>query len=384
MMFRNKYLFLFFLLMFTVDAFAQPDSLPVNIILEKNDTGDSLWLTVSINSYTKPGSLMLTASVEDPAKRDTFFLPVIDSVSQFCFVFPPAIQQNLLLQTYFFPGIFKVSGMINDHKRSLTIKAILITDNEKIFTKEITFKDDSRFTLPALVFEKQASLAFNFANNNQWKTHPDMSISVSPAPKDFTELVFSAEIKRADEQKAGQPGKNNILNDSLAKGVKTDPTYKTLEGLDVAASKKSNIEKFNEEYSSGLFRGGSERVIDCIDNNSILSYRNCITYLQTQVPGLMISTELFGETIVRWRGAEMKAFYIDEIAVDIEQVLGINTADIAMLKVYPPPFFGSSNGGGGAIALYTRRGVYNRPGGINWLFTIKGYAPQVNVLFEGK
>ena len=46
--------------------------------------------------------------------------------------------------------------------------------------------------------------------------------------------------------------------------------------------------------------------------------------------------------IVKWRGHETKAFYIDEIRVDIEQLLGVNTADIAMLKVYPPPFFGSS------------------------------------------
>ena len=85
-----------------------------------------------------------------------------------------------------------------------------------------------------------------------------------------------------------------------------------------------------------------------------------------------------------WRGKEMSAFYIDEIAVDLEQMLGMNTADIAMLKVYPPPFFGSSNGSGGAIALYTRRGEYGstRANDKKWLFTVKGYSPPVYVLFE--
>jgi hypothetical protein len=383
-MYRKKFFLFSCLLFFFINSFAQSDSLPVKLSLEKSDSGDSLWFTVSINRYTKPGSLMFTASLENNAAKDTFFLPVIDSVSQYCFVYPLAIQQNLSLQAYFFPGIFKVSGMLNDHKRSSPIKAILITDNEKIYNKEITLQANNRFTLPPLVFEKQASLAFNYADDNKWKNHPDIAISISPAATDFTQLVFSTEIKRVDVQNSGQAGKKNTTSDSLENVVKADSTYKILKGVQVAAAKKSNIEKFNEAYSSGLFKDGSEKVIDCLDNNGILSYPNCLNYLQTLIPGLSISTDQSGDMVVNWRGREMKAFYIDEIAVDIEQVLGINTAEIAMLKVYPPPFFGSAKGDGGAIALYTSRGEFSRPDttGIHWLFTIKGYSAAVNILFE--
>jgi len=367
------------LLVFCVAGFAQPGNMPVKITMDKTDTGDSIWLTVSVAGYTKTSSLMLTASLQNTASRDTFFLPVIDAVSNFCFVFPSSISDNLLLRAWFSPGIFRVSGQVNDVKKQTAIKAILITDNEKIFNKEIAIQKDNSFTLPALVFEKKASLAFNYKDDKLWQTHPDVTLSVKPAISDFTQLVFSSVIKRVDETGKPQPEKI-ILNDSIE--TLANDKYKALEGVQVVTTKKTNIEKFNDEYSSGVFNDGSERVIDCLDNNGILSYPNCLNYLQRLIPGLSVSTEQSGDMQVKWRGKEVKAFYIDEIAVDIEQVLGVSTSDIAMLKVYPPPFFGSSNGDGGAIALYTRRGAYGKSNGIKWLFSLKGYSPQINVLFK--
>lgn len=381
-MFCKKYIFLFCLLACRVSGFAQTDSLPVKISVSKINTTDSIWLIVSLNSYTKTSSLMFTASLQNAAVKDTFFLPVIDSVSQYCFVFPSSIHDNLLLNAYFYPGIFKVSGTVKNPGRQPGIKAIIITENEKIYNKVLSLNRDNNFSLPALVFEKGASLAFNYTDDKRWQTHPDVDVSVKPAAADFKQLVFSTVITRVDDQGNRQAEKIILNKDSIAKIVKPGDQYKTMKDLEVATSKKTNIERFNAQYSTGLFNDGSERVIDCLDNNSILSYPNCLNYLQSQVAGLSISTEQFGDMAVKWRGQTMKAFFIDEIAVDIEQVLGVSTSDIAMLKVYPPPFFGSANGSGGAIALYTRRGGNGKPGsGVNWLFDIKGYAPQINVLF---
>lgn len=371
------------LLFLSINGLAQSDNLPVKITLDKTSVSDSVWMVVSLNSYTKTSSLMFTASLQNEASRDTFFLPVIDSVSHFCFVFPSDIHDNLLLKAYFYPGIFRVSGMVKNPGRQPAIKAIVITDNEKVYNKEISLKNDNSFSLPALVFEKGASLAFNYADDKRWQTHPNVDISLKPAITDFKELVFSTLIKRIDEQGNRQAEKIILNKDSVDKAIKADDKYKVLKDVEVAATKKTAVERFNAQYSTGVFNDGSERVIDCLDNSSILSYPNCLNYLQTQVPGLSISTEQFGDMAVKWRGQTMKAFYIDEIAVDIEQVLGVSTSDIAMLKVYPPPFFGSANGSGGAIAIYTRRGENGRPGtGINWLFGIRGYAPQINVLFK--
>lgn len=378
-----KYIFPLCLLILSMGSFAQSDSLPVKIAIAKTNTGDSIWLIVSLNSYTKTSSLMFTASLQNATVKDTFFLPVIDSVSNYCFVFPSTIHDNLLLRAYFYPGIFKVSGMVKKTGKQPAIKAIVITDNEKVFNKEISLKNDNSFSLPPLVFEKQASLVFNYVDDKRWQTHPDVELAVKPAVPDFNQLVFSSVINRVDDQGNPQAEKIILNKDSIAHITKADDKYKVLKDVEVAASKKSNIEKFNAQYSTGMFNDGSERVIDCLDNSNILSYPDCLNYLRTQIPGISISTEQFGDMVVKWRGQTMKAFYIDEIAVDIEQVLGVSTGDIAMLKVYPPPFFGSSSGSGGAIAVYTRRGEYSRPGtGVNWLFNIRGYAVPINILFK--
>ena len=326
---------------------------------------------------------MFTATLQNVSVQDTFFLPIFDIVPNFCFVFPATIHDNLILQARFYPGIFKVSGVVNNGRKKSPIKAILITDNAQVYNKEISLQHGNEFSLPSLVFEKQASLAFNYADDSKWKYHPDITLTVKPTAADFKQEVFSAMIKHVDEAGNEQGTEIAAVNDSIINAVTVDKKYKELKAVEVAATKKTKIEKFNEEYSTGFFNDGSERVIDCLDNKEILSYPNCISYLQGRVPGFTVTTDAeTGEMIAKWRGQKVKAFFIDEIAVDIEQILTLNTSEIAMLKTYPPPFFGSSNGSGGAIAVYTRRGEYSTTNSrLTWLFDIKGYAPQVNVLF---
>ena len=381
----KKYFFLFVFFISAADSFAQSDTVPVKIVLDNPATTDSLWFTVSVNKYTKASSLMFVASLDNTETKDTFYIPVIDSVARYCFVFPDSIQQNLLLQAYFYPGIFRISGVVNKQKKAAPVKAILITDNDRVFNKEITFNSDNKFVLPALVFEKEASVAFNYIDDNKWKKHPDINITITPVPSDFKQLIFSTEIKRQAKLSYDQANGNKGIKDSLEKVVAKDKKFKTLKDVEVVSKKKSAIEKFNDEYSSGLFIDMSERVIDCLDNSDILSYPDCISYLQGKVAGLMVSYNE-GEMVVKWRGKEMKAFYIDEISVDLDQITSINPAEIAMIKVYPPPFFGSSRGDGGAVAIYTRRGQYAKQNNNSsqWLFTVKGYAPVIHVLFENK
>ncbi len=367
-------------------GFAQTDSLPVKITIDKQDGSDSIWLTVAVAGYTKASSLMFTTTLQNAAVQDTFFLPIFDMVSNFCFVFPSNINDNLLLQALFYPGIFKVSGVVNNIKKKLKIKAILITDNERIFKKEIILQQENQFSLPSLVFEKQASLAFNYTDDNKWQSHPDITLTVKPTAADFKQRVFSTLIKHVDEAGNKQATEIVAVTDSIVDAVAVDKKYKELRAVELTATKKSSIEKFNRAYSTGLFNDGSERVIDCIDNKEILSYSNCISYLQGRVPGFTVSSDSeSGEMVAKWRGQVVKAFYIDEIPVDLEQVLTISTSEVAMIKTYPPPFFGSSNGAGGAIAVYTLRGENSTKSNVlPWLFTIQGYSPSVNVISDKK
>ncbi len=330
---------------------------------------------------------MCTASLKTSNLRDTFFLPVIDSESLFCLVMPPGINDDLTLRAYFSPGIFTISGRVNNHKNLSAVKAILLTENQKFFNKEIVLDQANMFSLPPMVFENKASLIFNYANSPKSKDHPDVTLNGYPFSLNFTNLIFTEEIKRAAIPHHPEPGKSTGINDSIKNVIPANDNYKTLKDVKVKGVKKTNLQKFNEMYSTALFNDPGERIIDCLDNENILSFPDCMSYLRTQVPGLNVSTGEYGNMTIKWHGHEMKSFYIDEIAVDLEQLLGVNTADIAMIKVYSPPFFGAiGNGDGGAVALYTRRGEYRRPdtNGNKWLFTIKGYAPPVHVLFSGK
>ena len=382
----QKLSILFFLLfLFTVDCLAQTDSLPVKIQLAKSYNNDSLWVTVNINSNPKPGSLMFTASLSNSRATDTFFLPVLDSSSIFCFVRPSNLTGDFLLEAHYAPGIFRISGRVNTKKTEVPVKAILITSNQQFYNKEIVLKDNNRFNLPQLVFQGNASLAFNYNYpDKKRKDHPDILLDNIFTSLHFDQLVFSEKLTELNNQNKNIPTQEKEKSGIIKTLASTDSNDKTLNEVKVWGIKRTVIEKFNEENSNGIFKDADERVIDCLSNDNILSFPDCISYLRSQVAGLNIATEKFGTVAIKWRGHEMKAFYIDEIAVDIEQVLGMNTADIAMIKAYPPPFFGASGSGdGGAIAIYTRRGEYRRPdtNAGKWLFTVQGYAPPIHILF---
>lgn len=375
------------LLLFSAGSIAQTESLPLKIKLEQPVNGDSLWLTVTINGYKKPSSLMFTASLKTTHLTDTFFIPVIDSTSLFCFVFPSRINDDLLLNAYFSPGIFSISGQVNDHKKESTIKAILLTDNKKFFNKELVLDQANMFHLPPMVFENKASLVFNYANSPKSKDHPDVTIDGYPFSLNFSDLIFTEEVKRVTEPVNLTQSNATAVNGTTKLVIADTGKYKVLSDVTVTGIKKTNIQKFDETYSSALFNDAGEKIIDCLDNESILSYPDCMMYLQTRVAGLSVNNGHYGDMLVKWHGHEMKVFYIDEIQVDLEQLLGVTPADIAMIKVYPPPFFGANgNGDGGAIAVYTRHGEYRRAdtNTNKWLFTVKGYASAVHVLFEKK
>ncbi len=152
----------------------------------------------------------------------------------------------------------------------------------------------------------------------------------------------------------------------------------------VRTTGKSPAQQFNEEYSSGLFRAGDERLISIMDDPSALASLNIFSYLQGRVAGLQIAPAGFNGGGAVWRGGPV-AFFIDEIRVSPQQVASIPMTDIAIVKAYPPPFFGAPGGGGGGIAIYTRRGgeAAYLPADKH-VFRVRGYTPSATVLDMNK
>jgi len=151
----------------------------------------------------------------------------------------------------------------------------------------------------------------------------------------------------------------------------------------VRSTVKSRAQQFNEEYVSGMFKSGNERIISIMDDPTALGNTNIFNYLQGRVAGLQVNSAGFNGGFVRWRGSPV-TFFLDEMRVAPQQVSVIPMADIAIVKAFPPPFFGAL-GGGGAIAIYTRRGgeAYYLPAN-KQVFKVRGYTPSATVLQMNK
>ena len=138
----------------------------------------------------------------------------------------------------------------------------------------------------------------------------------------------------------------------------------TLTEVVVKARVKTPVQLLEEKYATGLFSGGDGYSFDLSSDGLALGAVDVLTYLQSKVPGLNISTA-GSQASATWRGSKTD-FFLNESNSSIEQVQNINISEIAFVKAIRPPFFGSINGGsGGAIAIYTKRGTSNKGGKIN-------------------
>ncbi len=150
---------------------------------------------------------------------------------------------------------------------------------------------------------------------------------------------------------------------------------KVLETVSILSKKKSDEEKLNQQYTSGLFSSGNARVFDLENDPFALSSMSVLDYLRGKVAGLQITTGGMDGGAVSRRGSPTDVF-LNEMPTDLLQVQTTPMSDVAMIKVFDPPFFGAFGGGaGGAIAVYTKKGGGRRSDakGLN-VATVQGYS----------
>lgn len=130
----------------------------------------------------------------------------------------------------------------------------------------------------------------------------------------------------------------------------------TLEEVVVKTYIKSRIEQLEEDYTTGLYRGGDSYSFDVINDPRSQSTFTIFDYLRGRVPGITIN-DMGPDVSVQWRGQSV-TFFLNEMPVNISQIASVNLNDIAYIKAFRPPFFGSGlkNDYNGAVALYTKKG----------------------------
>ncbi|MDE3248271.1 MAG: hypothetical protein KGO82_06425 [Bacteroidota bacterium] len=128
-----------------------------------------------------------------------------------------------------------------------------------------------------------------------------------------------------------------------------------LQEVIVKGKTKTNEQKMDEKYASGMFSGGDSRNFDVVNDPFAAASQTVFQYLQGKVAGLQISTN-GGTPSLSWRGGS-PVFYLDEMQSDVSMINSLNMNDVAYIKVFSPGSTGViSSSGGGAIAIYTKKG----------------------------
>jgi hypothetical protein len=149
-----------------------------------------------------------------------------------------------------------------------------------------------------------------------------------------------------------------ILDEAARVKPFEDKKIKTLETVTVRAREKTDKEKLDEKYTSGMFSGGDAFTFDLNTDPFAGAMVDIFQYLQGKVAGLQITTGSGpgGQPSLQWRGST-PSLYLNEMQVDASQLQSTPVSDIAMVKVFRPGSgVGFGGGGGGVIAVYTKKG----------------------------
>jgi hypothetical protein len=265
---------------------------------------------------------------------------------------------------------FEVIGQIKDARNIGSIQAMLLTKTGDWDEQEVSVAPDGTFAIRNWLFEDNALLAFNRTTND----NRPLNISIrSQLDSSFEPVAVAGRTFYIGNPPAS-------VRPTLNQPVETPETLfadrgTTLPAVIVRHTARTRAQQFNEEYVSGLFKSGNERLISILDDPSAIGFTNVFSYLQGRVAGLQITPS----GAARWRGSRV-TFFLDEVRTSAQQIANIPMADIAIVKAFPPPFLGAP-GGGAAIAVYTRRGgMANELPPNRQVFKVRGYTPSVVAL----
>lgn len=346
------------------------DSIEVRINQSSFSAKDSIDFTYKISNYAAKGLATATLNVwiQDIETKQTwkFRYPVLNGELNAALAIgdsipPGTYAVNFILQK----GLFRIHGTVKNNYSHKNLNYLVMLKGNKKMVNTTELNAGGGFIIKNLLFEDNAF--FVFTPEKKIKNN-DLFINViTPLDSAFEPIAVHTQLidVKPELRKSATPS-----DDSYKFDFKKTYEVTTLPEVIVTTKAKKAVDKYDDLYSTGLFRDDNARTFDGIDDTEIMTYMDIPSFLITKIPGLSVSGD--GNLMI-WRN-EPVMVYIDEFRMEQGDPIYVTPSEVAMIKVYNPP--ASVNGGfsfGGAVAIYTKRGSFETNATRKFKFILKGY-----------
>ncbi len=365
---------------YSQDSFIQFDK-------DKYEQGDTLKVSCQIPSYKAENihfsSLYLFIENINTKQRWRFRYPLINGIGAITLAIDSAMPKGKYAFSFLTrKAFFSIRAKV-EKEEDIKLTYSMLTKNNTTFSDRITTDKSGKFSLNGVLFED--SCHFIFLADGK-KNQPGLKINiVTPLDSSFAgDQTYSRIVSLGNAEPVTEREKN--YHQDITKLMETT----TLPDV-VVSTKLKKIALFNEQFSSDLFKNAAERVFDGLEDDQIARSISILDFLASRIAGLKI-TQYKNQYILRWRdeidgrgkssGSPTKSnvdVYLDEILLDEITQHFINSADVAMIKVYNPPANFRPLSTNGAIAIYTKRPGFENEDLFRNRFTVFGYSTPVSV-----
>jgi len=217
----------------------------------------------------------------------------------------------------------------------------------------------TKFGVTGLIFYDTAKAFYQFNVNRALSGEAAVTFNTGlvKGPRYARPLTTPFDGWTAEDSAYLHRNKYIAIETARAKPIE-DAKVKTLESVTVHGHVKTDAEKMDDRYASGMFAGGDAYEYDLADDPLASAMPDIFTWLQGKVAGLQITpgNGPGGAPSLSWRGGK-PSLYLNEMQTDAQQLQSTPVTDIAYLKVFRPGSgVGFGGGSGGVIAVYTKKG----------------------------
>jgi hypothetical protein len=369
-------------LLFLVTCFLgiQPAFGQISLDKQQYQPGDTVVISTDLPALRSDSvhfaTLYLFIEDVQKTKRWEYRYPIVDGIGSATLVIDSTMPKgkyvfNFLLRKKFFSIQGTITGMKTDG-----ISYTMRTKEGETYINKVGVDEYGDFSLRAILFEDTCSFYFRKTNT-----------SIKGDPVVFLRTVLdSVFVPDTSMLHMVQIGQANETDEKLAALYKPEMgkllSGLTLPGVQVSAVSKRKVDLFNEEYSNGAFRNSETKIFDGLEDRKIAESISVIDFLRGRVAGLSVMPGRNGY-ILRWQGQSTFNRNVSNVDVFVDEMLMttvndnlVNPADVAMIKIFPPPAFLRAGGQAGAIAIYTKKGEEDIVAKARNTFRVFGYSPM--------